>query len=60
VSADDTAPPETDCPACRATGKVISNLGGTPSQVDCPWCEGTGRWTPGRDAQAARREQLDE
>jgi hypothetical protein len=23
--------------------------------VPCPWCEGTGTFTPGHDAQAARR-----
>lgn len=43
------------CHPCRGTGKVISNLGGTPVDVDCPWCEGTGRPIPGHDAQAARR-----
>ena len=43
------------CHACRATGKVISNLGGTPHEVTCPWCDGTGRFEPGHDAQAARR-----
>jgi DnaJ-class molecular chaperone len=42
------------CHACRATGKVISNLGGTPHEVTCPWCEGTGRFVAGHDAQAAR------
>jgi DnaJ-class molecular chaperone len=41
------------CGACRATGKVISGLGGTPHEVTCPWCEGTGRFIPGHDAQAA-------
>jgi hypothetical protein len=56
VSADDVTPATTDCPACRATGKVISNLGGSPSTVDCPWCDGTGRWTPGHDAQARWRD----
>jgi len=39
---------------------VISNLGGSASTIDCPWCEGTGVFTPGRDAQARRREQQDE
>jgi DnaJ-class molecular chaperone len=41
------------CHACRGTGKVISNLEGTPHDVDCPWCEGTGRFIPEHDAQAA-------
>ena len=38
---------------CRGTGRVVSNLGGTPATVECPWCEGTGRFLPGHDAQAA-------
>jgi hypothetical protein len=38
--------------ACRGTGRVISNLGGTPSTVTCPWCEGGGVRLPGVDAQA--------
>jgi hypothetical protein len=38
--------------ACRGTGSVISNLGGTPSTVACPWCGGTGTRQPGRNAQA--------
>ncbi len=59
MSADD-APDETTqddsaCPPCRGTGKVVSNLGGSPSAVDCPWCGGTGRWRPGVDAQARWR-----
>ena len=39
------APPEDPdaCRPCRGTGKVVSNLGGTPHEVTCPWCEGTGR-----------------
>ena len=37
---------------CRGTGKVVSNLGGTPSTVTCPWCEGSGVRMPGVDAQA--------
>ena len=50
-------PPEdrTTCTACRGTGEVVSNLGGSPSRVPCPWCEGTGRFLPEHDAQAARR-----
>jgi hypothetical protein len=42
--------------ACRGSGRVISNLGGTPSDVACPWCDGTGTRTPGIDAQARWRE----
>jgi hypothetical protein len=61
VAADDASDQQQDtdrpCPACRETGKVISNLGGTPSAVDCPWCDGTGRLTPGHDAQARWRTQ---
>jgi hypothetical protein len=38
--------------ACRGSGRVISNLGGTPSTLDCPWCGGTGTRVPGIDAQA--------
>jgi DnaJ-class molecular chaperone len=52
--ASDT-PPDTEpvpCSPCRATGKVISNLGGSPSEVECPWCDGTGVYTPGHDSQA--------
>jgi hypothetical protein len=37
---------------CRGTGKVISNLGGTPNSVTCPWCDGSGVRVPGIDAQA--------
>ena len=52
MSADDAPTDERECSACRGTGSVISNLGGSPSQVQCPWCEGTGRFIPGHDAQA--------
>jgi hypothetical protein len=38
--------------ACRGTGRVISNLGGSPSTVDCPWCEGSGLRAAEIDAQA--------
>jgi hypothetical protein len=38
--------------ACRGSGHVISNLGGTPSTLDCPWCDGSGTRVPGIDAQA--------
>jgi DnaJ-class molecular chaperone len=54
-SASDAAAEPRECTACRGTGRVISNLGGSPQQVPCPWCEGTGRFIPGHDAQAARR-----
>jgi hypothetical protein len=37
---------------CRGSGKVISNLGGSPSTVTCPWCEGGGVRIAGIDAQA--------
>ena len=38
--------------ACRGSGRVISNLGGTPSTLECPWCAGAGTRVPGIDAQA--------
>ncbi len=41
-----------ECMACRGTGRVISNLGGTSSTVDCPWCAGTGMRSPDIDAQS--------
>jgi hypothetical protein len=37
--------------ACRGSGQVISNLGGTPSTLACPWCGGSGARVPGIDAQ---------
>jgi hypothetical protein len=37
---------------CRGSGKLISNLGGSPSTVICPWCEGSGVRIAGIDAQA--------
>jgi hypothetical protein len=43
--------------ACRGTGQVISNLGGTPSKLACPWCGGGGVRVPGIDAQARWLEQ---
>jgi DnaJ-class molecular chaperone len=60
MAADPPQPPAEDaearpCTACRGTGRVISNLGGSPSEVTCPWCEGTGTFIPGHDAQAAKR-----
>jgi DnaJ-class molecular chaperone len=61
VSADATDPePEAaaprPCSPCRATGSVISNLGGAPSTIACPWCGGSGVFDPERDAQAAAAE----
>jgi hypothetical protein len=38
--------------ACRGSGQVISNLGGTPGKLPCPWCEGGGVRIPGINAQA--------
>jgi len=46
-----------ECMACRGSGSVISNLGGTPSTLDCPWCAGSGERVPGIDAQARWLEQ---
>ncbi len=59
MSADaPTDPPP--CPPCRGTGKVISNLGGSPSEVTCPWCEGSGLLPPPEhDAQARFRDAGD-
>ena len=45
-----------DCTPCRATGRLISGLGGTPHEVTCPWCHGTGRRIPGLNAQEAPAE----
>lgn len=45
-----------ECAPCRATGQVVSKLGGEPANVTCPWCEGTGKVIAEHDAQAARRE----
>jgi DnaJ-class molecular chaperone len=44
------------CTACRGTGRVTSNLGGTPHEVTCPWCGGTGRFASGHDAQESPAE----
>jgi DnaJ-class molecular chaperone len=55
ASSSADAPEPRECTACRGTGQVISNLGGSPQQVPCPWCDGTGRFIPGHDAQAPRR-----
>jgi hypothetical protein len=43
--------------ACRGSGQVISNLGGTPSKLSCPWCGGGGVRLAGIDAQAGWPEQ---
>ena len=48
-----------ECMACRGTGRVISNLGGSPKQVPCPWCEGSGMRPAELDAQSRWREQQD-
>jgi DnaJ-class molecular chaperone len=51
---DDERHDESDantCSPCRGTGKLSSNLGGTPHEVRCPWCQGTGTRIPGIDAQ---------
>jgi DnaJ-class molecular chaperone len=56
MAADAETPQPQECTACRGTGQVISNLGGSPSTLPCPWCEGTGRFIPEHDAQAARRD----
>jgi DnaJ-class molecular chaperone len=44
--------PERECMACRATGNVISHLGGEVKTVTCPWCGGTGVRGAISDAQA--------
>jgi DnaJ-class molecular chaperone len=41
-----------ECMPCRGSGRVISNLGGTPNMVTCPWCGGSGRRLPEVNAQA--------
>jgi hypothetical protein len=41
-----------ECMACRGSGSVVSNLGGTPKTVTCPWCRGSGTRMPDVDAQA--------
>lgn len=49
------------CLACRGTGQVISNLGGTATQVPCPWCAGSGvRPVEPIDAQARWREESED
>lgn len=51
----DPAPPA-GCTPCRGTGRVVSNLGGSPSEKPCPWCDGTGVRIAEHDAQAHWRE----
>jgi hypothetical protein len=46
--------------ACRGTGRVISNLGGSPSTIECPWCGGGGLRPAEVDAQAHWGEQANE
>lgn len=55
ASSNDAAAEPRACTACRGTGRVLSNLGGTAQDVPCPWCEGAGRFIAGHDAQAAKR-----
>jgi hypothetical protein len=43
--------------ACRGSGQVISNLGGTPAKLACPWCAGGGMRLTDVDAQARWLEQ---
>lgn len=52
----DTAEPQ-PCLPCHGSGKVVSNLGGSPRKVACPWCRGGGVRLVGSDAQEYRREQ---
>ncbi|MDO8185058.1 hypothetical protein Q5424_02920 [Conexibacter sp. JD483] len=51
--AADEPTPDTQCRACRGTGRVISGLGGTPNEIVCPWCEGSGEFIPEHNAQEA-------
>ena len=44
---------------CGGSGRLISNLGGSPKDVACPWCGGTGTRQSGIDAQAAWRERAE-
>ena len=43
--------------ACRGTGQVVSNLGGTSTTITCPWCRGSGVRVADVDAQQAWREE---
>jgi len=44
---------------CGGSGRLISNLGGSPKDIACPWCAGTGTRQAGIDAQAAWRERAE-
>ena len=52
--------PPAPCTACRGSGSVISNLGGSPQPVGCPWCDGGGVYLANHDAQERWREQQTE
>jgi len=56
TDAEQDLTPPAPCSPCRGTGRVVSNLGGTPRERPCPWCEGSGTRIPGHDAQAEWRE----
>jgi DnaJ-class molecular chaperone len=51
---------ERACMACRATGNVISHLGGEAKTVTCPWCGGTGVRGAISDAQAKWKDVSDQ
>ena len=44
------------CRPCRATGRLISGLGGEPHEVICPWCQGTGERIAGLNPQESPAE----
>ena len=48
--ADQEPPADVPCSACRGTGRVTSNLGGSAHEVVCPWCDGGGRRLPAHNA----------
>ncbi|HLM51196.1 MAG TPA: hypothetical protein VK279_11665, partial [Solirubrobacteraceae bacterium] len=52
MAPDATPDDRSACSPCRGTGRLTSNLGGTPHEVACPWCEGGGRFIPEHDAHA--------
>jgi hypothetical protein len=48
------------CSPCRATGQVVSNLGGKREKVTCPWCDGGGTRLPREhDAQSRFKDAQD-
>jgi DnaJ-class molecular chaperone len=51
AAAQKPAEDRSQCTPCRGTGKLVSNLGGTPHDVVCPWCDGSGLFQQDRDAQ---------